>query len=206
MRTKESAISLTDTSPAAASTVVSTAIVFKGSNLFRADYLVVDAILIGGTGGTLTTVRDVRASRDGVKFADTDPVVPIAELRAALRKLVAIPTPDRLFYVADAMRAPASMTDAELFDLTAIDPWFLSQMRRIVSASSSDTLTWRIFLQASASGRSGMVSVTTSSSSEEPEMRSMAGPDESIEVTRPPCCKVPAWRMPCNAATVNPPV
>ena len=51
-------------------------------------------------------------------------------------KLVAIATPDRLFYVADAMRAPVSMTDEELYKLTAIDPWFLAQIRRIVAAES----------------------------------------------------------------------
>ena len=55
-------------------------------------------------------------------------------LRAALRKLVATPSPDRLLYVADAMREPVSMTDEELYELTAIDPWFLSQIRRIVRA------------------------------------------------------------------------
>ncbi len=59
-----------------------------------------------------------------------------AELRAALAKLVAVATPDRLFYVADAMRAPVSMSDDELYALTAIDPWFLAQIRRIVSAEA----------------------------------------------------------------------
>ncbi|HEY3594003.1 MAG TPA: carbamoyl-phosphate synthase large subunit [Polyangiaceae bacterium] len=55
------------------------------------------------------------------------------ELRAALAKLVTVPTPDRLFYVADAMRSPVSMSDEELHRLTAIDPWFLAQIRRIIS-------------------------------------------------------------------------
>ncbi|HMI87325.1 MAG TPA: carbamoyl-phosphate synthase large subunit [Polyangiaceae bacterium] len=59
-----------------------------------------------------------------------------AELREALAKLVAVPTSDRLFYVADAMRAPVAMSDEELYRLTAIDPWFLAQIRRIVSAES----------------------------------------------------------------------
>ena len=40
-------------------------------------------------------------------------------------------------------------------------------MRRMVSASSSATDSWRMRLQARASSRSGMVSVTTSSSSAE---------------------------------------
>jgi carbamoyl-phosphate synthase large subunit len=52
------------------------------------------------------------------------------EARAALRKLVATATPDRLLYVVDAMRLGAS--DAELAASTCIDPWFLAQLRRIV--------------------------------------------------------------------------
>jgi carbamoyl-phosphate synthase large subunit len=63
-----------------------------------------------------------------------------AELRDALAKLVAIPTPDRLFYVADAMRPPVSMADEELYKLTAIDPWFLAQIRRIVNAEAEINL------------------------------------------------------------------
>jgi carbamoyl-phosphate synthase large subunit len=59
------------------------------------------------------------------------------EQLGALRKLVGIPTADRLFYVADAMRL--GMTDAELFDITKIDPWFLAQMRRIVDAERALT-------------------------------------------------------------------
>jgi carbamoyl-phosphate synthase large subunit len=51
-------------------------------------------------------------------------------LRDALRELVQIPTADRLFHVADAMRL--GVKDDELFKLTAIDPWFLAQMRRII--------------------------------------------------------------------------
>jgi carbamoyl-phosphate synthase large subunit len=54
------------------------------------------------------------------------------ETRAALEKLVATPSADRLFYVADAMRV--GFTDEELFARTAIDPWFLAHVRRIVSA------------------------------------------------------------------------
>ncbi|MET0596211.1 MAG: carbamoyl-phosphate synthase large subunit, partial [Polyangiaceae bacterium] len=63
-----------------------------------------------------------------------------AELRAALSNLVAVPTTDRLFYVADAMRAPVSMSDEELYKLTAIDPWFLAQIRRIVDAEGKLSL------------------------------------------------------------------
>jgi carbamoyl-phosphate synthase large subunit len=52
------------------------------------------------------------------------------ETRRALEKLAATPGADRLFYLADAMRF--GFTDAELHARTAIDPWFLAQIRRIL--------------------------------------------------------------------------
>jgi carbamoyl-phosphate synthase large subunit len=52
----------------------------------------------------------------------------------ALEKLVGIPTADRLFYVADAMRL--GITNERLYELTAIDPWFLAQIRRLVETES----------------------------------------------------------------------
>jgi carbamoyl-phosphate synthase large subunit len=55
-----------------------------------------------------------------------------AEIRSALENLVAIPSADRLFYLADGMRV--GMSDRELFERTAIDPWFLAQIRRLVVA------------------------------------------------------------------------
>ncbi|HEY8090891.1 MAG TPA: carbamoyl-phosphate synthase large subunit, partial [Polyangiaceae bacterium] len=57
------------------------------------------------------------------------------ETRRALEKLVATPTADRLFYVGDAMRV--GFTDDELYRLTAIDPWFLAHVRRIVLAEEA---------------------------------------------------------------------
>jgi carbamoyl-phosphate synthase large subunit len=54
------------------------------------------------------------------------------DLVQALRALVPVPTADRLFYVADAMRAGLSLD--ELHQLTKIDPWFLAQLDRIVKA------------------------------------------------------------------------
>jgi carbamoyl-phosphate synthase large subunit len=54
------------------------------------------------------------------------------ELLAALRAVIPIPRADRLFYVADAMRAGISAE--EIHRLTKIDPWFLAQIDRIVSA------------------------------------------------------------------------
>jgi carbamoyl-phosphate synthase large subunit len=55
-------------------------------------------------------------------------------VKQALLKIVGTPTADRLFYVADAMRFGVS--DEKLYELTAIDPWFLAQLRRIVDAEA----------------------------------------------------------------------
>jgi carbamoyl-phosphate synthase large subunit len=60
------------------------------------------------------------------------PPATLEETRRALAKLVAIPSADRLFYVGDAMRA--GFTDEELYAKTAIDPWFLAHIRRIIDA------------------------------------------------------------------------
>jgi carbamoyl-phosphate synthase large subunit len=57
-----------------------------------------------------------------------------AETRSALEKLVSIPSADRLFYLADGMRV--GMTDRELFERTAIDPWFLAQIRRLIDTEA----------------------------------------------------------------------
>ena len=54
-------------------------------------------------------------------------------LRAALRQ----PTPERIFQLKRAMRA--GLHDDELYELTAIDPWFLSQMRELLDAEKAYT-------------------------------------------------------------------
>jgi len=51
-----------------------------------------------------------------------------AALQDALRKIIPTPTPDRLFYVVDAMRA--GIPDAEVATLTQIDPWFIAELAR----------------------------------------------------------------------------
>jgi carbamoyl-phosphate synthase large subunit len=50
---------------------------------------------------------------------------------AELRRLLAVPTPDRIFAIGDAYRA--GMTTEEIHALTRIDPWFLENMREIVA-------------------------------------------------------------------------
>ena len=48
-----------------------------------------------------------------------------------LRRLLSIPTPDRMFAIGDAYRA--GMSSAEIHGLTRIDPWFLENIREIVA-------------------------------------------------------------------------
>ncbi len=62
------------------------------------------------------------------------PPATLAETKNAVLALVGIPSADRLFYVVDAMRLGA--TDEDLHARTKIDPWFLAQLRKIVSAES----------------------------------------------------------------------
>jgi carbamoyl-phosphate synthase large subunit len=75
--------------------------------------------------------RDLSMEAPEVETPKTLPPATDDETRRALEKLVATPTADRLFYVADAMRA--GFTDDDLYALTAIDPWFLAQLRRLIA-------------------------------------------------------------------------
>ena len=52
------------------------------------------------------------------------------ELTARIRSALRFPHPDRLWHMADAMRA--GILNEELFSLTRIDPWFLDQIRELV--------------------------------------------------------------------------
>jgi len=79
--------------------------------------------------------RDLGMDAPVIDRAAPLPPASPAELEAAVRAMVARPLADRLFYVADAMRL--GVTDADLFASTAIDPWFLGQMRRIVLAEKA---------------------------------------------------------------------
>ena len=62
---------------------------------------------------------------DGVDYGDRE-ILP----RDVILPKLTIPNAERIFFVRHAMRA--GMTDEELFELTAIDPWFLAQIRQIV--------------------------------------------------------------------------
>lgn len=63
MRTKETAQTVTATSPSSASTAV-VATLFKGAMLRTAEKLVVDATLLGGTGGTLDVYLQRKIASD----------------------------------------------------------------------------------------------------------------------------------------------
>jgi carbamoyl-phosphate synthase large subunit len=78
--------------------------------------------------------RDLSMEAPDVELPRELPPAGPGEIRRALAKLVATPTADRLFYLADAMRV--GFTDDELHGLTAIDPWFLAHIRRIVAAEA----------------------------------------------------------------------
>ena len=49
-----------------------------------------------------------------------------------LKGMLRQPTPERIFQVKRGMQA--GLSDAELFEITAIDPWFLAQMRELLDA------------------------------------------------------------------------
>ena len=55
----------------------------------------------------------------------------IAQARTLIREALKIPHPDRMWYVADAMRL--GFTDDELYAITFIDRWFLRHFRAIIA-------------------------------------------------------------------------
>jgi carbamoyl-phosphate synthase large subunit len=78
-------------------------------------------------------LRALESGRHGWDEAarPTDDRVPDDSLDA-LRAVLGRPTPERIFQVKRAMRL--GMSDDELYALTAIDPWFLAQMRELLDA------------------------------------------------------------------------
>ena len=74
-------------------------------------------------------LRSLESDRCGL-----DPLLPGRDLdeagRSLFRQKVRVPTADRLWYVADALRA--GFGTPELHELTGIDPWFLRELSEIV--------------------------------------------------------------------------
>jgi carbamoyl-phosphate synthase large subunit len=79
--------------------------------------------------------RDLAMEAPEMEVPRVLPPPTAAETRSALETLVAVPTADRLFYVADAMRV--GLTDGDIHERTAIDPWFLAHLRRIIVAEQA---------------------------------------------------------------------
>ncbi|AFM25860.1 carbamoyl-phosphate synthase large subunit [Desulfomonile tiedjei] len=59
-----------------------------------------------------------------------DPRLPSDLSRGEILQHVAIPTPERLWYLADAIRAGISLED--IYEASKVDPWFLGQIAQIV--------------------------------------------------------------------------
>ncbi len=76
--------------------------------------------------------RDLAMEAAELEAPKTLPPPRHEELVEALRAVIPVPTADRLFYVADAMRS--GISKEEIHELTKIDPWFLAQIERIVRA------------------------------------------------------------------------
>jgi carbamoyl-phosphate synthase large subunit len=80
--------------------------------------------------------KALRGLEIGVDGLDELTDLSVEGARGELIKELRISRPERLWNVADGFRA--GLTQAELFDLTAIDPWFLAQIEDLVS--DEDTL------------------------------------------------------------------
>lgn len=80
-------------------------------------------------------IRGLETGKTGL-----DPILDLTamdekEVRDVLRHELRSPGPDRLWYVADAMRFGWSID--EIYDISAIDPWFLAQIADIVHEEQS---------------------------------------------------------------------
>ena len=67
-------------------------------------------------------LRGLETGKDGLTPLSTDREEIIHEISEA--------GPERIFYVADAMRL--GLTNGEIHEMTSIDPWFLAQMRELI--------------------------------------------------------------------------
>ncbi len=77
-------------------------------------------------------LRSLETDRYGLCELLFDPAD--AASAARIREALKTPTPDRLWHIADGMRA--GLGDDELFDITGVDPWFLARLREIVDAEA----------------------------------------------------------------------
>ncbi|MBO9663146.1 carbamoyl-phosphate synthase large subunit [Dokdonella sp.] len=73
-------------------------------------------------------LRGLETGKNGLSPSKLDTATP--EGLATLKRELKEPGPDRVFYVADAFRA--GLSQADVYALTRIDPWFLAQIEDLV--------------------------------------------------------------------------
>ncbi len=78
-------------------------------------------------------LRGLEIGRDGLNPTGLD--LSTEEGVITLKRELREPSPERLFYVADAFRI--GLTLPQVFDLTFIDPWFLAQIEDLVSTEKT---------------------------------------------------------------------
>jgi carbamoyl-phosphate synthase large subunit len=78
-------------------------------------------------------LRGLETGKNGLSLSKLDVATP--EGLAVLKRELKEPGPDRVFYVADAFRA--GLSQADVFALTQIDPWFLVQIEDLVQFESA---------------------------------------------------------------------
>jgi len=77
-------------------------------------------------------LRGLETGKNGLNPSRIDATT--AEGLAALKRELKEPGPDRVFHVADAFRA--GLSQADVFALTHIDPWFLAQIEDLVAVEA----------------------------------------------------------------------
>lgn len=78
-------------------------------------------------------LRSLETGLSGLDDVDV-PGLGSGDDKNAIRAVLGTPTPDRLLYVAQAMRL--GMSDADIHSVCKIDPWFLAQIRGIVETEN----------------------------------------------------------------------
>jgi carbamoyl-phosphate synthase large subunit len=119
--------------------------------------------------------RDLTMDAPEIEGPKSVPPASLEGAEDALRKLIAVPSPERLFYVGDALRA--GISELEVNERTGIDPWFLAQFGRVVAmerrlAAAAGPLAVPLLREAKRMGFSDAQIATLSKKSED-EVRAL---------------------------------